>query len=100
MADRKLNIEEFTQIKRVLGLRIAELRAVAQMSQTEAAARSGIDRRHWIRIEKGETAPGLESLLQIQMVFELDTLESLFGPTTGDLLGISPHRIHAGQQSS
>jgi len=56
------------------------------MSQAEASARAGLTRRQWVRIENGEVGPRLDSLLQIQCIFGLDTLEALFGPTTGDLL--------------
>ena len=56
------------------------------MSQTEAASAAGITRRNWCRIEKGELNPRLDSLLRIQSALGRDTLDSLFAPTTGDLL--------------
>ncbi len=90
MAEKPLNKEKLATVQRALGERVADLRRVSNLSQTEASARTGIHRRHWIRIENGEIGPRLESLLQIQYLFGLDTLDALFGPTTGDLLKIRP----------
>jgi transcriptional regulator with XRE-family HTH domain len=90
MAVKPLSKGDIAEVREALGHRLVELREVANLSQTEASARAGLDRRNWIRIEKGESTPNLESLLQIQYMFGLDTLDSLFGPTTGDLLKIRP----------
>jgi transcriptional regulator with XRE-family HTH domain len=88
MAKKPLTEQDIADVRLALGKRIADLRHVSNLSQTEASARAGLNRRNWIRIEKGETTPRLESLLQIQCMFGLDTLDALFGPTTGDLLKI------------
>jgi transcriptional regulator with XRE-family HTH domain len=86
----ELKSDGIVAVKRALAHRMIELREVANLSQTEAATRAGFDRRNWIRIEKGETSPGLESLLRIQYAFGLDSLDALFGRTTGDLLRSEP----------
>lgn len=88
---------DMAEVRAALGQRIAALRREEKMSQIEASSRAGLDRRQWIRIEKGEAAPRLESLLQIQCVFGLDTLEALFGPTTGDLLKVRARRGDAAE---
>src|SRR5215203_3160146 len=92
MPEKPLSEADMADVRSALGSRIAALRREVKMSQTEASLRAGLDRRQWIRIEKGESAPRLESLLQIQCVFGLDSLESLFGPTTGDLLKVRSRR--------
>lgn len=88
VTEKPLSESDMEDVRAAMGSRIAALRREKKMSQTEASARAGLNRRQWIRIEKGEVAPRLESLLQIQCVFGLDTLEGLFGPTTGDLLKV------------
>jgi transcriptional regulator with XRE-family HTH domain len=58
------------------------------LSQREAALRAGLARKTWSRIESGkEHNPRLDSLLRIQYALRLDTLEGVFGPTTGDVFG-------------
>lgn len=57
------------------------------MPQTVAASRAGIDRTSWGRIEAGRLDVRLDTLLRIQFALEVDTLEGLFGETTGDLFG-------------
>ena len=63
------------------------LRAGASMPQAAAARRAGIDRRNWARIEAGAIDPRLETLLKIQYALGVDSLDALFGETTGDILG-------------
>jgi transcriptional regulator with XRE-family HTH domain len=70
-----------------LAARMKALRSVADMPQGVAAARAGIDRTTWNRIERARLSGiRLETLLRIQYALGLDTLEGLFGETTGDLL--------------
>lgn len=85
---KPISERDMADVRAALGRRIAALRREEKMSQTEASSRAGLNRRQWVRIEKGEAAPRLDSLLQIQCIFGLDTLEALFGPTTGDLLKV------------
>ena len=73
-----------------LGVRIAELRRATNMSQDEAAQAAGMTRRTWGRIEAGKTNPGFDSLLKMQFVLRVDSLDALFAPTTGDLFGRDP----------
>ncbi|MBN1530178.1 MAG: helix-turn-helix transcriptional regulator [Thermoleophilaceae bacterium] len=69
-----------------------DLREGTSMSQREAAGRAGITHRQWKRIEHGEANPTLESLLGIQYALRIDSLDALFGETTGDLLGRTAHQ--------
>jgi transcriptional regulator with XRE-family HTH domain len=46
-----------------------------------------MDRRHWRRLEQAQSNPTLDTLLSIQYALGVDTLDALFGETTGDLLG-------------
>lgn len=73
-------------VRDALGARMVELRKATNLSQSEASARAGINVRSWGRIEKAMLNPRLDSLLRIQVAFELDSLDALFAPTTGDLL--------------
>jgi transcriptional regulator with XRE-family HTH domain len=57
------------------------------MPQSVAASRAGIDRTSWGRIEAGKLDVRLDTLLRIQFALGVDTLEALFGETTGDLFG-------------
>jgi transcriptional regulator with XRE-family HTH domain len=57
------------------------------MPQSEAASRAGIDRTSWGRLEAGRLDARLDTLLRIQYALGVDTLEALFGETTGDLFG-------------
>jgi transcriptional regulator with XRE-family HTH domain len=60
------------------------------MPQSVAASRAGIDRTSWGRIEAGKLDVRLDTLLRIQFALGVDTLEALFGSTTGDLFGRGP----------
>jgi transcriptional regulator with XRE-family HTH domain len=70
-----------------LAERMTLLRQGTQMSQRDAAARASMDRRHWRRLEQAQSNPTLDTLLSIQYALGVDTLDALFGETTGDLLG-------------
>jgi transcriptional regulator with XRE-family HTH domain len=63
------------------------LRLAASIPQTVAASRAGIDRTSWGRIEAARLDVRLDTLLRIQFALRVDTLEGLFGETTGDLFG-------------
>lgn len=54
---------------------------VAYMPQKEAARRAGLDPTYWGRLETGKSEPTLTSLLKIQRGLQLDSIESLLGPT-------------------
>jgi transcriptional regulator with XRE-family HTH domain len=73
-----------------LATRMVELRAAAKMSQTQAANEAGMNRRNWSRIETRQLNPRLDSLLRIQYALNVDSLDGLFGATTGDLFGRGP----------
>jgi transcriptional regulator with XRE-family HTH domain len=49
------------------------------MSQEAAARRAGIAQGQWSRIEAGRGNPTLGSLVALQNVLGVDSLESLFG---------------------
>lgn len=60
-------LEAFASIyeARQVAARITELRAVAQISQREAARRAGIDQADLSRIESAQITPSLPTLLRI-----------------------------------
>jgi hypothetical protein len=60
------------------------------MPQSVAAGRAGIDRTSWGRIKPGKLDVRLDTLLRIQYVLGVDTLEALLGRTTGVLFGRGP----------
>jgi len=97
LTKKPLSEQDMAVVRAALGRRIAALRHEEKMSQAEASSKAGLNRRQWIRIEKGEAGLRLDSLLQIQCVFGLDTLEALFGATTGDLLRIRARAREHGQ---
>lgn len=66
---------------------MVELREETNLSQKQAAARAGMTRRNWLRLEHGENSPRLDSLLSVQYALGVDSLEALFHPVTGDILG-------------
>jgi DNA-binding XRE family transcriptional regulator len=57
------------------------------MPQTDAARLAGLDRTSWGRIEAGKLDVRLDTLLRIQFALGVDSIEALFGETTGDLFG-------------
>ncbi len=69
---------------------MTELREATSLSQLEAATRAGMSRDTWSRIERGAHIPRLDSLLRIQYALRVDSLEGLFGATTGDVFGRAP----------
>lgn len=90
----------FLEARDRLAERMRALRDVADMPQGEAAARAGIDRTTWNRIERARMAGiRLETLLRIQYALRLDTLEGLFGETTGDLLAGTSRNQRAGRSA-
>jgi transcriptional regulator with XRE-family HTH domain len=95
MPRKALTDETFRVARDRLAARMVELRTAANLPQTEAARRAGIDRTNWSRIEAGKLDVRLETLLRIQYALEVDTIEALFGETTGDLLGRTPLQTRA-----
>jgi transcriptional regulator with XRE-family HTH domain len=93
----------FDEARQRLGARMRVLRDAASMPQTLAAARAGLDRTTWNRIEHAKMADiKLETLLRIQFALRVESLETLFGETTGDLVRSHPlsKRVsHAGPAS-
>lgn len=77
--------ETFEEARQRLAARMRLLRDAARMPQSEAATRAGLDRTSWSRIEAGKLDVRLDTLLRIQFALGVDSLEALFGETTGDL---------------
>jgi transcriptional regulator with XRE-family HTH domain len=50
------------------------------LSQAAVSSYAGVHQSEWSRIETGEVDPRLSWLLRAQHLFELESLESLFGP--------------------
>jgi transcriptional regulator with XRE-family HTH domain len=86
MSGSAISEEAVEAARQALGQRIRELRGQRDLSQEEASLRAGITPRSWSRIEHAQLNPRLDTLFGIQVALELDTLDALFGPTTGDLI--------------
>jgi transcriptional regulator with XRE-family HTH domain len=80
----------FQEARDRLAARMRYLRGAANMPQSHAARLAGLDRTSWGRIEAGKLDVRLDTLLRIQFALGVDTLEGLFGETTGDLFGRDP----------
>jgi DNA-binding XRE family transcriptional regulator len=88
MARTPPNPTNLKEARNRLSVRMSQLRAETSLSQEAAANRAGLARKTWSRIESGqEHNPRLDSLLRIQYALRVDTLEGLFGATTGDVFG-------------
>jgi transcriptional regulator with XRE-family HTH domain len=86
MRHQRFDSSSLAEARQRLAERMRELRTAAHMPQGAAAARAGIDRTTWNRIELAKMADiRLETLLRIEYALGVDTLEALFGETTGDL---------------
>lgn len=59
------------------------------MPKSVAAGRAGLDGSYWGRLEQGRCDPTLTSLLRIQRAFDLDSIETLLGPTASAALARS-----------
>lgn len=57
--------------KKILGIRIARMRAHRGLSQREFAGMIGMDRVYLSKIETGSTNPSLESLVKIARGFDV-----------------------------
>jgi transcriptional regulator with XRE-family HTH domain len=90
----------FDEARHRLAERMKALRNVASMPQDQAASRAGIDRSTWNKIERRRQSDiKLETLMRIQYALGVDTLEGLFGETTGDLLAGRSRRLSRHAQS-
>jgi transcriptional regulator with XRE-family HTH domain len=61
--------EEFQALRRALGARIAKLRAMRGLSQSELGDRLGIPPSRLSRIETGQREPQIRELLELRQVF-------------------------------
>lgn len=78
------------EAQRAVGDSLRLLREGRQMSQQAVAAYAGVHQSEWSRLEKGEVDPRLSWLLRAQHLFDVASLESLFGPSPSRrLLGTS-----------
>jgi DNA-binding XRE family transcriptional regulator len=78
----------FQEARDRLAFRMRQLRGAAHLPQVDAARLAGLDRTSWGRIEAGKLDVRLDTLLRIQFALDVDTLEGLFGETTGDLFSL------------
>jgi transcriptional regulator with XRE-family HTH domain len=78
-----------------LARRMVELRHETNLSQNSAAALAGMSLKSWSRIENRKNSPTLDSLLRIEYALGVDSLEALFGRTTGDLFGHESAKLPA-----
>jgi len=83
-----------------LAQRMKILRQAARMPQGLAAERAGIDRTTWNRIELAKMADiKLDTLLRIEYALGVNTLEALFGETTGDVVRSRPPAANTSRPS-
>lgn len=59
----------------LLGRRLRKLRKDRKLTPADVASATGIDPQDLVRIERGETRVGLETLFRLLAVFEVDALE-------------------------
>ena len=71
--------EDYIEEKKTLGLRISHLRADRGYSQREFAAKIGMDRMYFSKIEAGTTNPSFESIIKIANGLEMDLPDLLRG---------------------
>lgn len=64
-------------------------REAAGMTQARAASAVGSTQGYWSRLERAEGDPNLGLVLRIVALFQLDSIEALFGPSaSGVLMGV------------
>jgi len=82
--------ERITAALTQFGVAIRALRRRHEWTQARAATAVGISQAQWCKIERGQADPGLAVALEVVRVFELDSLDSLFGPgAVATLLGVT-----------
>lgn len=64
--------EELVIFIRKVGERIREIRKSKDLTQVDLAAKVGIDERHLLRIEKGQTRTSLKNLFRISRALDLE----------------------------
>jgi transcriptional regulator with XRE-family HTH domain len=74
------------QAKKVVGERLRQLRKRRGWSQDFAASYAGTNQAQWSRVETGDLDARLTWLLRAQELFEVESLESLFGPLPSRIL--------------
>lgn len=67
----------FANYRRLLGIRVRDLRVRRGLSQQKLADAAGITRQYLIGIENGENNPTLQVLLGLQAGLELSSMEQL-----------------------
>ena len=71
------------------GSALRRARLAAGMTQHQAALATGTTQGHWSKIENARGDPTLALALRMVQVFNLDSIESLFGPgASGTLMGV------------
>jgi DNA-binding XRE family transcriptional regulator len=72
------------------GVALRALRQSHEWTQAQAATAVGISQAQWCKIERAQADPGLAVALEVVRVFELDSLDRLFGPgAVATLLGVA-----------
>lgn len=81
-AGRELPDNFATQI----GEHLQTLRQAHGLSQREAAQLLGVSQAALSKLESGKSIPSLATLLRLQVVFDLDTIEAVLGRLPGRAL--------------
>jgi transcriptional regulator with XRE-family HTH domain len=67
---------------------LKDQRRAAGLTQLQAARATGTTQGYWSKLEAAKQDPSLGLVLRIVRLFELDSIEALFGPAaTGRLMG-------------
>jgi transcriptional regulator with XRE-family HTH domain len=77
--------DEFLTIQRRLAANVAAFRATRRWSQQRAADASGIDLKHWQKIEYGQLNPTLRTLSAVAGAFGVSVAKLLGGPPRAKL---------------
>jgi transcriptional regulator with XRE-family HTH domain len=77
--DAPLPEPQIEQLQRRMGERLRAFREARRLTERDVATYAGVNQATWSRVELGRTSPRLRWLLQVQRLFGLESLETLFG---------------------
>ena len=59
-------------IRHRLGANMRRFRLAARLTQLQASERAGLDVRHWQKVERAQTNPGLTSIARVAFGLDVD----------------------------
>jgi transcriptional regulator with XRE-family HTH domain len=78
-SDKSLPDDLLVAARQAVGATLRAHREGRGLSQAAVSAYAGVHQSEWSRLESGEVDPRLSWLLRAQHLFELESLEGLFG---------------------